>query len=99
MPGIDKDAVRHVALLESLELNDKDLALYSYQLASIIKYISKLKEIDTATVPPTSHAVATLKNVFRKDVLKKSLKVEEALNNAPSKDGDFFKVPQVIEGK
>ena len=73
--------------------------IYSKQLASILSYIGKLNEINTEAVHPTSHPLATLRNVFRKDILKNSLKTEEVLKNAPSKEGDFFKVPQVIEGK
>ena len=99
MKTIDSKIVKHVAHLSRLELSEKELAQYSGQLASILSYISKLNEIDTTNVVPTSHALSTLKNVFRKDVPKKSLGAEEALKNAPSKDGDFFKVPQVIEGK
>jgi len=96
---IDKKTVQHVALLSRLELDDDELALYSKQLASIVSYIGKLNEIDTEAVHPTSHPLVTLKNVFRIDALKKSLELDEVLRNAPSKEGDFFKVPQVIEGK
>ena len=96
---IDTKTVKHVAHLARLQLNDKELELYSGQLASILSYISKLNEIDTTNVVPTSHALSTLKNVFRKDVLRKSLATDEALKNAPSSEGDFFKVPQIIEGK
>lgn len=96
---IDKETVRRVAALSRLSLSDDELLEYSSQLATILDYISKLNEIDTKDVPPTSHALSTLKNVYRKDLLKPSLKTEEALRNAPSKDGDFFKVPQVIENK
>lgn len=99
MKTIDTKTVKHVAHLARLEFNDKELEQYSGQLASILTYISKLNEIDTANVIPTSHVLATLKNVFRKDVLKRSLTPDEALGNAPSRDGDFFKVPQIIEGK
>ena len=99
MKIIDKKTVKHVALLSRLELNEKELEQYSSQLTSILSYISKLNEIDTRDVQPTSHALTTLKNVFREDELKPSLKAEDALKNAPSKEGDFFKVPQVIEGK
>jgi len=99
MAIIDKKTVKHVALLSRLELSEKELELYSKQLASILSYIDKLKEVDTKDVQPTSHALATLKNVFRKDVPKPSLSADDALRNAPSKDGDFFKVPRIIEGK
>ena len=97
--NIDKKSVQHVALLSRLELDEKELDVYSKQLASILSYINKLNEIDTKDVPPTSHPLASLRNVFRKDILKKSLELDEVLRNAPSKEGDFFKVPQVIEGK
>ena len=96
---IDKDTVKRVAALSRLSLADDELLKYSSQLETIIAYISKLNEIDTEDVPPTSHPLSTLKNVYRKDLLKPSLKTEEALANAPLKDGDFFKVPQVIENK
>ena len=97
MKTIDKGTVKHVAHLGRLRLSDNELEQYSGQLASILSYISKLNEIDTTNVLPTSHALTTLKNVFRKDVLRKSLETDEALENAPSKEGDFFKVPQIID--
>jgi aspartyl-tRNA(Asn)/glutamyl-tRNA(Gln) amidotransferase subunit C len=96
---IDKDIVKHVALLSRLNLSPDELELYCGQLASIISYIEKLNEVETKDVQPTSHAVSALKNVFRRDELKPSLPVEEALKNAPSREGDFFKIPKVIEGK
>ena len=96
---IDKETVRRVALLSRLSLDDDELSEYSAELALILDYISKLNEVDTKDVPPTSHALSSLKNVYRKDILKPSLKTEEALQNAPSKEGDFFKVPQIIESR
>jgi len=95
--SIDKKAVKHVALLSRLEFNEKDLDAHSIQLASILSYISRLNEIDTSNVHPTSHPLITLKNVFRKDSLKKSLGTQEVLKNAPSGESDYFKVPQVID--
>lgn len=104
MSTIDRDAVKHVALLSRLALSDDEIGVYSSQLASILSYISKLNEIDTSNTPPTSHAVSGLKNVYRPDRSaahggEPSLPVDEALANAPAREGDFFKVPQVIEGK
>ena len=96
---IDKKTVTKVALLARLELDEKESEAYSTQLAAILSYIDKLNEIDTKNVLPTSHVLPALKNVFRKDSLKDSLDAADALSNAPSKESDFFKVPQVIEGK
>jgi len=99
MKAIDKDIVRRVAHLSRLSLDDKELDVYCGQLSAILSYISKLNEINTENVQPTSHAVPTLRNVFRKDVLRPSLEVENVLRDAPAKEGDYFKVPQIIEGK
>ena len=37
------------------------------------------------------------KNVLRKDVVKDTVTKEEALQNAPQRDSDYFKVPKVIK--
>ena len=94
---IDKEIVKRVALLSRLSLAEDEVSEYGSQLGAILEYISKLNEIDTRDVPPTSHTLSTLKNVYRKDMLKPSLTTEEALKNAPSSESDFFKVPQIIE--
>ena len=99
MSKIDTNTVKHVALLSRLSLSDKELELYSRQLESILTYIAKLNELDTKDTIPTSHALSTLKNVFRKDSPRPSLSNDDVLANARAKEGEFFKVPQVIEGK
>ena len=96
---IDKQIVQHVALLSRLRLNAEELELHSRQLASILSYIDKLNELDTEDAEPTSHVSTALENVYRQDVGRPSLEVSEVLSNAPDKQGDFFKIPKVIEGK
>ncbi|MCD6256598.1 Asp-tRNA(Asn)/Glu-tRNA(Gln) amidotransferase subunit GatC, partial [Candidatus Aerophobetes bacterium] len=58
-------------------------------------YVEKLREVDTANIPPTSH-VLPLKNVFREDKLSFSLSPDEALSNAPDRKDNLFKVPKII---
>jgi len=99
MKSIDKKVVEKVAHLSRLELNEKELDQYCSQLALILSYIDKLNELDTSKTQPTTHALSTLKNVFRKDVPRKSISSDEALENAPAKDGGLFKVPPVIGSK
>lgn len=97
--AIDEKTVKHVAHLSRLSLNEKELALYCRQLADILIYINKLKEVNTEGVQPTTHVLSSLKNVFRRDSPRASLKPEDVLKNAPSQEGGFFRVPQIIEGK
>lgn len=93
---ISKDDLKYVAHLARLHLSDKEIEHFTVQLEGILKYINKLKQVDVANIEPTSH-VFPQKNVYRQDELKPSLPIKEALKNAPSKEGDFFKVPKVIE--
>lgn len=96
---IDKKTVQHVALLSRLRLNEEELSLYSAQLASILSYIDKLNELDVKDVPPTSHVSSKLENIDRPDEVRPSLSVDDSLSCAPEREGDFFKIPKVIEGK
>lgn len=93
---ISKKDVEYVAKLARLKLSEEEKEKFTNQLDQILKYVDKLNELDTEKVKPTSH-VLPLKNVFRKDKVGKSLKVEKALENAPEKARGFFKVPKVIE--
>jgi len=88
--------IGHIALLARLELSEQEKDLFSRQLGSIIQYIEKLNELDTASVEPTAH-VLPLHNVFREDIVQPSLPREMALQNAPEKNDQFYRVPKIIE--
>jgi aspartyl-tRNA(Asn)/glutamyl-tRNA(Gln) amidotransferase subunit C len=85
-----------IALLARLELSEEEKDLFSRQLGSIIKYIEKLNELDTASVEPTAH-VLPLHNVFREDEVQPSLPREMTLQNAPERNEQFYRVPKIIE--
>jgi len=94
--ALDKKTVEYVAHLARIELNPKELEKLSHQLQDILGFIDKLSRIDTSKTPPTSHILA-LSNILREDTPKPSLPADKALANAPSREGDFFSVPKVIE--
>ena len=94
--AIDKETVRHVAMLARLAAGDAELDRFTEQLSAILDYIDKLNQLDTAGVQPMSHALA-LKNVFRPDESGPSLPQEKALENAPEREVGFFRVPRIIE--
>ena len=93
--AIDTDLVRHIAKLSRIELTDLQVETFGKQLADILGYFDKLQELDTENVEPMAHAVES-NNVFGEDVVGESLSPDEALKNAPARDGNFFKVPKVI---
>ena len=90
------EEVEHVALLGRLRLTEEERARFTTQLNSILDHFEQLKEIDTAGVPPMSHAVP-MSNVMREDEPQPSLTPAQALQNAPDQDRDCFRVPRVIE--
>ncbi len=91
------DQVRDVAKLARLDLPADRLGKLTGQLESILEYVAKIGQVDTAGVEPTAHALP-LHNVLRDDVVGPSLPLEAVLRNAPDTDGPFFKVPKVIGG-
>ena len=88
--------IGHIALLARLELSEEEKDLFSRQLGSIIQYIEKLNELDTESVEPTAH-ILPLYNVFREDAVQPSLPREMALQNAPERNEQFYRVPKIIE--
>ena len=100
----DKD-VSYVADLANLELTQDERARMLRDLNSILDYVERLNELDTADVAPMAQILPALAprpsiDVLRDDVregLRKSLPHSEAMQNAPASDGTFFEVPKVIE--
>jgi len=93
---IDQVQVRKVAKLARLQLSDEEVAEFTGQLSAIIEYVEKMNELDTGEVEPLAHCLP-VSNVFRDDVVKESLGTEKVLANAPQRDGDFFKVPKILD--
>ncbi|HSE92057.1 MAG TPA: Asp-tRNA(Asn)/Glu-tRNA(Gln) amidotransferase subunit GatC [Methylomirabilota bacterium] len=93
---IDDEDVEHVARLARLALSAAEKARMREQLARILQYIEKLKELDVEGVEPTSHAVP-LVNVMRDDRIVPGLPRMAMLANAPDPVGEFVRVPRIIE--
>ena len=66
------------------------------QLDAILTYIDKLRQLNTEGVEATPHAIPMV-NVMREDEVRPCLPAGEMLANAPEREGDFFRVPKIIE--
>ena len=93
---ITKEEVENVARLARLEIAEAEKEAFSSQLSTILTYMEQLKEVNTAGVEPTA-TVLKQTSVFREDVTRPCLTVEEALANAPDSAEGFFKVPRILE--
>jgi aspartyl-tRNA(Asn)/glutamyl-tRNA(Gln) amidotransferase subunit C len=92
MTEIDREQLLHVAHLARLELRKEEAARLEQQLNDILAAVSKVSELDLADVPATSHPLDVV-NVWGEDESRPCLPVEDALANAPEREGGFFKVP------
>jgi aspartyl-tRNA(Asn)/glutamyl-tRNA(Gln) amidotransferase subunit C len=88
--------IDHAAKLARLNISQSEKELFTGQVQSILHYIEKLNELDTTSVEPTAH-ILPINNVFREDSLRESLPRRKALQNAPQKDENFYRVPRIIE--
>jgi aspartyl-tRNA(Asn)/glutamyl-tRNA(Gln) amidotransferase subunit C len=90
--AISNEEVLHVARLARLALTDEEVERLGAQLNAILEAVGKVAELDLEGVEPTAHPL-DLVNVWAEDEPQASLPVEEALANAPEREGGFFKVP------
>ena len=90
--AISRDEVVHVARLARLALTEEELDRFAGQLDAILEAVGKVSELDLSDVEPTLHPLA-LSNVWAEDEPQPPLPVEEALANAPEREGDAFRVP------
>ena len=91
--------VRKVAKLAHLEISDDEVALYTPQMADIVKYVEQLNELDTDSIEPmlgglTAEGEATY--AIREDVITSSLGQTAGLSQAPSAVAGHFQVPKVL---
>ena len=95
MGRISADDVRKVAGLARLELPESQIATYTTQLERILDYVGHLQQVDTEGGPPTTRAVEVV-NVTRADVVEATTIREDLLNQAPQREGDFYRVPKIL---
>lgn len=97
--AITRADVLRIAELAKLHFSEAELQDFAPQFQHIMDYIEKLKNVDIEGVEPTSHvspAEDSGQTLLRKDAIRPSLPVAEALKNAPDENDDHFLVPKVI---
>lgn len=92
----DESVINKVCQLARLELSAEEKQEFTKQLEDIIRYVETINKLDTANVEPADHIVP-LSNVFREDIAKESLSMEDVANIAPQFEKSHFVVPRIIE--
>ena len=94
--SITRKEVEHAAYLARLALSEQEKSTLQEQLSAILDYMRTINELDTSEIHPTAQVIP-LRNVMRPDEVKPSLSREDVLANAPDHDGEFFRVPAILD--
>lgn len=91
--------IRKIAKLAHLEITDEEVALYTPQMADIVKYVEQLDGLEIDEIEPmlgglTVEGQAT--QTIREDFVRSSFTQTEALSEAPSAVDGHFQVPKVL---
>lgn len=98
---ITREDVVRVAELAYLDLGESEVEIYRRHLDSILTYVEKLNELDTAGVEPMAQVAPTGAQTagtpLRDDVIVPCPIIGEVLAGAPEATATHFRVPKVIE--
>lgn len=95
---ITREELLHVASLAKIEISEADIQKFSEEINKTAEMAEELHEVDTEGVQPTFHG-NHLMDVYREDEAKPKGNTEELLKNAPETEGNFIKVPEMIESE
>ncbi len=93
---LDRDAVRHIAALARIKVEEGELDAIARELDGILHWVEQLQEVDTAAVAPMTGAVRMVLP-RRKDEIADGGRRDDILANAPETAHGFFVVPKVVE--
>lgn len=94
--SLDPAAVRRIARLARLRVDDAQVTQIQGELNAILGWIDQLNEVDVTGVEPlTGGALMAMR--MRDDVVTDGAQAEAVLSNAPERDGPFYTVPKVVE--
>jgi aspartyl-tRNA(Asn)/glutamyl-tRNA(Gln) amidotransferase subunit C len=94
---LSAEQVRKVARLARLGLSDEQVEQYRGQLAAVLAYVERLRDLDLSDVEPLANPVEEV-NRLRADEPGPTLPRQTLLEMAPCTDGPFVAVPKVIGG-
>ena len=94
--ALDPAAVRRIATLARIHVEDSEAETLVGELNAIFGWIEQLNEVDISGVDPLTGA-AHMALKMREDVVTDGGYRDRILFNAPDRNGDFFAVPKVVE--
>ncbi len=94
--SMSAEAVRKVARLSRLAIREEQVEMYRAQLAAVLGYIDRLREVDVSGAEPMANVGGTT-NRFGADEPGATLSNDAAMKLAPERMEPFIRVPKVLE--
>jgi aspartyl-tRNA(Asn)/glutamyl-tRNA(Gln) amidotransferase subunit C len=93
---VDLNAVRRIAHLARIEVNEEETPHLQAEINAILKFVEALNAVDVDGVEPMT-SVIPMRLPMREDVVTDGEIASLVLANAPQTEDGFFVVPKVIE--
>jgi aspartyl-tRNA(Asn)/glutamyl-tRNA(Gln) amidotransferase subunit C len=93
---IDAGTVEKIAALARLEVDPAERERMLRELQAILSYVEQLQAVDVTGIEPTSQVTEGDPPALRPDEARPCDVRDEVLAEAPDRDGDYFRVPQVV---
>lgn len=94
--NLDDKLLDHLSTLSRLGFAKNEREQIRHDLSEMLSFVDKLREVNTGGVEPLIF-MNERTNVMRQDETKTGLSPDEALANAPDRQGNFFRVPKVLK--
>jgi aspartyl-tRNA(Asn)/glutamyl-tRNA(Gln) amidotransferase subunit C len=94
--SVDLSAVRRIAHLARIEVNDIEAPHLQDEINAILRFVEALDAVDVEGVEPMT-SVIPMRLPMREDVVTDGEIASLVLANAPLTEDGFFLVPKVIE--
>ncbi len=94
--SLDADAVKKIAYLARLKIDEADVPGYVNNLSNIIDLVEQMSTVDTEGVLPMSHPMDAVQRL-REDKVTETNQREVFQAIAPKTEDGLYLVPQVIE--
>lgn len=96
--SLDAAAVRRVANLARLRLNEPEVEKLQAEINGILGWIEQLQAVNTDGVEPMAGgSPVAVALPWRKDAVTDGGQADAVLRNAPDREGEYFGVPKVVE--
>jgi aspartyl-tRNA(Asn)/glutamyl-tRNA(Gln) amidotransferase subunit C len=94
--SLDKDQVRHIAMLARLDITDAEVPDTVDKLSRIVDFVDQLSKAPTDGVRPMAHPLNAMQRL-RPDAVTEANERDRVQENAPATADGLYLVPRVIE--